>query len=355
MMKTSQDTSNKEQKAWDEIVQIKKELGSSLLILGHYYQRLNISQLSDQLGDSYALSAKAAASEEAKHIVFCGVRFMAESAEILRSPNQIVYHPHNRAGCPMADMASLDDVEKAFESIAKQTGKKIIPVAYMNTSSEVKAFCGKNGGLICTSSNADKAFKWAYDKGDLILFLPDEHLGNNTANKLNISIEERALWDPSAENGLNAPEVNSATKLVLWKGHCHVHTWFTPEMVDMARDKYPGAKVVVHPECPSGILAKADASGSTAFMLNYVRDAAEGDTLVVGTEINMVKYLEAEFGSRKKVLPLDWSFCPNMYKINLENLRDNLRSLDQETFRVEVASDIKENAKIALTRMLEIS
>jgi len=336
------------------INEIRNALGNELLILGHYYQRLRVSLLSDHLGDSYGLSALAAASDSARYIVFCGVAFMAESADILRSPHQSVFHPCRGAGCPMADMADIEEVERAFDLAGKAIGKKVIPVAYMNTTSEVKAFCGRMGGLVCTSSNAHKAFKWAFERGDAILFLPDEHLGMNTADLLKIPMQQRVLYDPSREHDENMARMTASTRLILWKGYCHVHTYFTTEQIAEARKEEPGAAVVVHPECPREVVSMSDYSGSTAFMHRFIEDAPEGSTTVVGTEINMVEYLNHRYGGSKTVLPLARSLCPNMYKINLGNLRETLENLSTDSFRVDVDPATKKHARTALSRMLEI-
>lgn len=339
----------------NRIAEIKMKLGDQLIILGHYYQRLPIALLSDHLGDSYGLSAIAARSDRARHIVFCGVDFMAESAEILRRSDQRVYHPNSDAGCPMSDMAEPLAVERAYELVCRKTSKKVIPVAYMNTSSEVKAFCGRHNGLICTSSNATKAFRWAFDQGDVVFFIPDEHLGTNTANQLGIPVEERALYDPLRDDEGNENRLNSQTRLVLWKGYCHVHTWFSPEQIKEAKAAHPEATVVVHPECPEEVVALADHTGSTAFMHRFIEEAPEGSTTIIGTEINLVEFLRHQYGSGKKILPLSRSFCPNMYKVNLEYLRTTLETVQTDRFLVTVPDEIKEEARIALNRMLDLN
>lgn len=336
------------------IKEIKADLGDELVILGHYYQRLSIALLADKLGDSYGLSALAARSKKAKYIVFCGVEFMAESADILRQPKQKVFHPHFGAGCPMADMAGIEEVESAYEKAELITGRKVIPVAYMNTSSEVKAFCGQNDGIICTSSNAPKAFQWAYDRGGVVLFLPDEHLGTNTADVLKIPEGDRVRYDPFLPEGEAKSLIRKNTRLVLWKGYCHVHTWFTPEIVQEARDRFPNARIVVHPECPREVVAMADQNGSTAFMHLYAKEAPPGSLTLIGTEINMVDYLRHQYGKDKEILPLSRSFCPNMFKVNLRNLRETLENLSKERFLVNVDPQIKKDAKKALSRMLEL-
>ncbi|MHC4941816.1 MAG: quinolinate synthase NadA [Planctomycetota bacterium] len=340
----------------DRITQIKLDLGKRLIILGHYYQRLPVVLLSDCLGDSFGLSSRASRTKESRYIVFCGVEFMAESAEILRTPEQRVFHPSALAGCPMSDMADFVAVEKAHHLASETLKKKVVPVAYMNTSAEVKAFCGRNGGIICTSSNAEKAFQWAYDRGEAILFIPDEHLGTNTANRLNIPLEARSVFNPLRESDENSALMSRDTRLILWKGYCHVHTWFTTEQVREVREQFPDAKIIVHPECPEEVVALADHSGSTAFMHRFIaEEAAEGSTTIVGTEINMVEFLRHQYGENKTILPLSRSFCPNMYRINLKNLRETLESLEEDRFQVSVPQDIKKDARIALNRMLELA
>lgn len=338
----------------DRIKEIKADLGDELVILGHYYQRLSIALLADNLGDSYGLSSLAARSKDAKYIVFCGVEFMAESADILRQPNQKVFHPHSGAGCPMADMADIEEVESAHEKAGRITGKKVIPVAYMNTSSEVKAFCGRKDGIVCTSSNASKAFQRAFDRGGVVLFLPDEHLGTNAADVLKIPEGDRVVFDPFLPDGEADSLIRKNTRLVLWKGYCHVHTWFTPEIVQEARDRFPNARIVVHPECPREVVALADQNGSTAFMHRYAKEAPAGSLTLIGTEINMVEYLRHQYGGDKEILPLSRSFCPNMFKINPKNLRETLENLSEERFLVNVDPEVKKDAKKALSRMLEL-
>lgn len=337
------------------IEEIKQRLGESLLILGHHYQRSQIIDLSDYIGDSFALAAKAAATESARYIVFCGVAFMADSAEILRSPSQSVYHPNSAAGCPMADMADIEAVEIAFDRVSRHAKGRVVPVVYMNSSAEVKAFCGRNGGLVCTSSNADGAMKWAYTQGEVVLFMPDEHLATNTADNLGMPAEVRTIYDPAEDDGGEDFRVGPETELVQWRGYCHVHTHFTPEHVERARRADPECLVVVHPECPREVVALADVFGSTTKIVKTVDEAAEGRTVIVGTEINLVERLAKTHAGRKKILPLDRSLCPNMFRISLSNLCQSLEDLDSDTFRVHVAPDVVRGARTALERMLAIS
>ncbi len=336
------------------IEEIKQRLGDSLLILGHHYQRSQIIDLSDCIGDSFALAAKAAATQSARYIVFCGVAFMADSAEILRGSGQAVYHPNSTAGCPMADMADIENVEIAFDRISRHAKGRVIPVVYMNSAAEVKAFCGRHGGLVCTSSNADGALKWAYEQGEVVLFMPDEHLATNTADNLGIPQDARTIYDPVEDDGGENFRVGPETELVQWRGHCHVHTHFTPEHIDRARKADPDCLVVVHPECAREVVALADVTGSTTKIVKTVDEAADGRTVVIGTEINLVERLAKIHVGRKRVLPLDRSLCPNMFRISLSNLCQSLEDLDSDTFRVHVASDIVLDARTALERMLSI-
>jgi quinolinate synthase len=335
----------------ERILSRKQKLGQDLIILGHHYQRPKITKLSDFVGDSYGLSEKAAKSQ-GKNIVFCGVRFMAESAAILCQPNQRVFHPDPDAGCPMADMANMDQVHLAWEKIQSWTGgkEKIIPVTYMNSTADLKAFCGERGGIVCTSSNAEKIFNWAYEKGSKIFFFPDEHLGRNTGKKL--KIDKAPLWDPKKpDGGLKAEDVKDA-RLILWAGHCPVHMEFKARDIKHVRKYFPGCKVVVHPECEKDVVALADASGSTDFIVKYIAAQAPKSVTFVGTEVNLVTRLQQEFPDRK-IFKLQRSLCLTMYQINLANLSYTLDHMeDLET--VELPDSVKTNARVALDRMLAV-
>jgi quinolinate synthase len=338
----------------DRIKAIKKEQGERLLILTHHYQRREIVDLGDYKGDSFDLSQKAAANDAAHNIVFCGVHFMAESADILSQPHQTVQIPDDNAGCPMADMADIVNVERAWEELLPIVGPDtIIPIVYMNSDSELKAFCGRNGGLVCTSSNSGSAMEWGFKRGNKILFFPDQHLGRNTGNQMGISADEMIVWDPDKPLGGNTQEKIKAARLILWNGFCHVHTSFRPEHIRDMKEKYPDAKVIVHPECPEEVVALADATGSTSYIVKYVDNSPPGSTILVGTEIHLIERLNAEYSDRE-VLPLYRSKCPNMFKINLENLLWTLENLGKVNI-VEVPEDIKEDAKKALNRMLTLS
>lgn len=333
---------------------IKQAQGSDLSILGHHYQLEQIVRLSDFIGDSFKL-CRDAAQAEGKYIVFCGVQFMAESARVLARPDQIVQHPEMTAGCPMADMADLKQVETAWDALTSlQKGKKIIPVTYMNSNVDLKAFCGRNGGIVCTSSNASAVFDWAYKRGETILFFPDEHLGVNTAFTRGVTPDKIAVWNPATraiERQIEDP-LFKETNLIVWKGFCHVHTHFSPEDVAKARSQHPKAHIIVHPESPRAVVELCDSSGSTEAIVQKVRSAKPGETVIVGTEINIVSRL-AHDHPEVKVLPLSISFCPNMAKITLGHLLWTLENMGEVNV-VKVDKSVVSDAQKSLQRMLEL-
>jgi quinolinate synthase len=337
----------------ERIRAIKARERDRLTILGHHYQIRPVVEVSDFLGDSFKL-CRDAADARAKYIVFCGVRFMAESARALARPDQVVQHPDPTAGCPMADMANLAQVEEAWQTLhAAQPGRKIVPVTYMNSNLDLKAFCGRNGGVVCTSSNAEKVLKWAYSQGDRVLFFPDEHLGRNTAYQMGMAPEDVAVWDRLGGAKQAEDQALAQARLVVWKGFCHVHTYFTVEQIRAARAQYPGAFVVVHPECPHEVVAASDAAGSTEAIVRRVREAQPGETICVGTELNLVARLAQEYPG-VRVVPLAASVCPNMSKITLAKLLWTLEHLG-ETDVVEVNEAVAAQAREALGRMLELA
>jgi quinolinate synthase len=337
-----------------QIKEIKKTLGEGLIILTHHYQRKEIVDLGDYKGDSFDLSQKAAADKAAHYIIFCGVHFMAESAEILSQPHQTVQIPVADAGCWMADMADMDMVEKAWEEIASVTGvDTVMPIVYMNSDADLKAFCGRGGGIVCTSSNALAAMEWGFTQKQKILFFPDQHLGRNTGNRMGIPLDEMIVWDPKAPLGGNRPENIREARLILWDGYCLVHTRFTPEHIHLIREKYPEAKIVVHPECTEEVVALADAVGSTSFIVKYVEEAPPHSTIVIGTEVNLVNRLALEYPD-KNIFELHYSLCPNMFKINPKNLLWTLQNVGQ-TNVIHVPDEIKKDARLALDRMLALS
>ena len=337
----------------DKIIKIKQELGNQLVILTHHYQRKEIIDLGDHRGDSFGLSQKAAQDENAKYIVFCGVHFMAESAAILAKDHQTVQIPDMNAGCWMADMADSYLVEKAWNDVTAIVGENIVtPLVYMNSDAFIKAHCGKNNGAVCTSSNASKAFEWAFKKREKIFFFPDEHLGRNTGNYLGIPANEMIVWDPEKPLGGNSEQDIKKAKVFLWKGYCLVHTRFTTDDMKAMRKKFPGAKIVVHPECTQEVVKASDAVGSTSFIVKYVAQSQPGSTIIIGTEINLIKRLAMEYPD-KNILPLKDSLCPNMYKINLKNLLNCLENIGKTNI-VTIDETIKKDAFIALENMLSL-
>lgn len=335
------------------IRQFKDKLGNEMLILTHHYQRKEIVELGDFRGDSFDLSQKAAANREARFIVFCGVHFMAESAAILAQPHQTVQIPDLEAGCSMADMARVHEVETAWREIFPLAGSDaVIPIVYMNSDAHLKAFCGRHGGLVCTSSNGEAAVRRGFSLGQKILFFPDQHLGRNVGNRIGLKPDEMILWDPKQPLGGNRPETIKQARLILWNGFCQVHTRFDEKHLRRAREQYPNAKIVVHPECTQEVVALADASGSTGFIVRYVKEAPPGSTIVIGTEVNLIHRLALEYPD-KTVVPLQHSLCPSMYRINLQNLLWTLENLGTLN-RVAVPDDIKADALLALDRMLQL-
>ena len=273
-----------------EINICKEQLKDQLLILGHHYQRQEVIKYADITGDSYKLSKIASLESKKKWIVFCGVHFMAETADILTSKSQDVILPNMTAGCSMADMAQLEDVEDAWNELGTILNlKSLIPVTYMNSTAGIKSICGKNNGIVCTSSNAQKAFEWSFDRGEKILFLPDQHLGRNTALKLGFKLDEMIIWNPFKPLGGNTKSAIKKAKIILWKGHCSVHTRFNANQIDLARSKYPDVNVIVHPECTMEVVNSADYVGSTEYIKDMIENSKQGSTWAVGTEISIQK------------------------------------------------------------------
>lgn len=334
----------------ERILAVKQKYGKDLCLLAHLYQRKAITQLADFVGDSYGLSKSAAAVEKGKHIVFCGVRFMAESAAILCRKDQRVVHPDPEAGCPMADMASLPEVQRAWDFFSGQ--KKTIPITYMNSTADIKAFCGERDGIICTSSNAAGTFKWAFERGERIFFLPDEHLGRNTALKFGISPDDIAIWDPEKPDG-GEPENYADAKVILWRGYCPVHQKFTVRDIEHVRRFYPKAIVVVHPEVPHEVVAAADAVGSTDYIRKFVANQTKpGDQIFIGTEINLVQNLASDYPDRL-IQKLHRSLCLTMYQITMGRLLYTLENLESQP-SVVVDEKTAHYARLALQRMLSI-
>ena len=340
------------------IAAIKSRLGKEMVILGHHYQSDEVIALADFRGDSFKLSKMASEQTDAKSIVFCGVHFMAESAAILARPGQEIFLPEMSAGCPMADMAFITQVEEAWQEMSTMMdASKVAPVVYVNSDSELKAFCGKNSGACCTSSNADKIFRWAFSRAEKIFFFPDEHLGRNTAFKLGLKEKDLVVYNPAEKFAKIPAKRVQAAKVILWKGYCHVHTFFRPEQIKTARAQYPGAKIIVHPETPREVVELADAAASTEGIIRYVESQPEEAAIVVGTEIHMVERLAKEQNGKRRVIPLARSLCPNMSKINLANLVLTLEHIEmgQEHWsnRVSVPEPVRTQARVALEKMLE--
>jgi quinolinate synthase len=343
----------------DRIEENKAKLGSRAVILGHHYQREDIIHFADFRGDSLKLSQYAAEHQESEFIIFCGVHFMAETAAVLGGAHQKVVLPNINAGCSMADMAPTEDAQDCWDDLMSTLGTgSVIPVTYMNSTAEIKALVGENGGAVCTSSNADKVVKWAFTQGERVLFLPDQHLGRNTGAKMGLSGEDMVVWNPFKPLGGNTPEALKRAKLILWKGHCSVHTRFTPEQIERARQEYPSVNVIVHPECPLETVQQADYAGSTEFIVKTITEAAPGTVWGVGTEINLVSRLAHE-NPDKTVFCLDPVVCPcsTMYRIHPAYLlwvTDELLA-GRVPNQVEVSSDTAHYAKVALDRMLSLS
>ncbi|HYG99387.1 MAG TPA: quinolinate synthase NadA [Terriglobales bacterium] len=347
----------------DRIAAAKEALGKQVIVLGHHYQRDEVIRFADARGDSYRLS-KAAAEADSRYIVFCGVHFMAESADVLGRPGQQVVLPDLNAGCSMADMAEITQVEDAWEQfvslgLTNEAGLGITPLTYMNSSAAIKAFCGERGGAVCTSSNASGAFKWAFARNEKIFFLPDQHLGRNTGYAMGIPLEQMIVWDPFMPMGGQTPDRLRSAKVILWKGHCSVHQRFLPEHVDKVRAKHPGIRVIVHPECRWEVCQKADGIGSTDRLIKLIKDAPEGSSFAVGTEIHLVNRMGKEFAADgKKVMTLDDSgcLCTTMFRISPQHLCWALENLVDGNVvnRISVPGDVKNWARVALDRMLEI-
>jgi quinolinate synthase len=337
----------------------KATLGDRLMILGHHYQRPEVIRWADQIGDSYKLARYAADNEHATDIVFCGVHFMAEAADVLTGDHQRVILPDLNAGCSMADMANIEQVEEAWEELEGVIDvDRLVPITYMNSSAALKAFVGRHGGAVCTSSNARAVLDWAFARGDKVLFFPDQHLGRNTGYDMGYAEVDMALWDPRHElGGLDERAVKERTFL-LWKGHCSVHQRFRPEHVLAARAEQPGVEVIVHPECAHDVVELADKVGSTERILTWVREAPAGARLAIGTEIHMVQRMAAEHPD-KTITSLDPLICPcsTMFRIDEPHLAWALEHLvaGEVVNQIVVDPDTAEWARVALQRMLDIT
>lgn len=337
-----------------KVAAIKAKYGSKLFIPGHHYQKDEVIQFADATGDSLKLAQLSAENKEAEYIVFCGVHFMAETADILTQPNQKVFLPDMRAGCSMADMADMQQTERAWEKLQELFGDTILPLTYVNSTAAIKAFVGDNGGATVTSSNAETMVQWAFEKKERILFLPDQHLGRNTAVNLGIKLDEMAVWDPHTDT-LEYDGDLSQLKVILWKGHCSVHENFTVENIADTRKQYPTMNIIVHPECRREVVELSDLAGSTSYIINAIESAEPGTSWAIGTEMNLVNRLIQDHPD-KHIISLNPHMCPclTMNRIDLPHLAWCLDMLESENDhnRIIVSEEIASSAKLALDRML---
>jgi quinolinate synthase len=338
----------------------KAALGDRLVILGHHYQRDEVIKFADFTGDSLKLARAAASRGAAEFIVFCGVHFMAESADILRGPHQKVVLPDLAAGCSMADMAAEDQLDICWHELGDLgvDVDSLVPVTYINSSAAIKAFCGEHGGVVCTSTNAAGVMSWAWQQGERLLMLPDQHLGRNTGSKLGVPLDRMAVWDPfELDGGLTAEQARNA-KLLLWKGHCSVHTRFTVQQIEAFRKKHPEGKVIAHPECTFDVVQAADVSGSTEFIIQTLRNSPKGSVWAVATEIHLVNRLMHELGPDRTIVTLDpfGCLCSTMFRVSPNHLLWVLEGLLEGTIhnQIIVPEETKRRARLALDRMLEI-
>ena len=349
------------------IAAAKQTLGDRVVILGHHYQRDEVIKFADYIGDSLKLSRAAASRGKAEFIVFCGVHFMAESADILRAPHQKVLLPDLAAGCSMADMAAPDQLEMCWRELGEmgirtdgvENGRAgLIPVTYINSSAAIKAFVGDHGGIVCTSTNAAAVMTWAWEHGEKLVMLPDQHLGRNTAYKMGVPLDEMVVWDPNEIWGGLQPEQVRKAKLILWKGHCSVHTRFTVAQIEAFRKKYPAGQVVAHPECTFDVVQAADSSGSTESIINTVKNSPEGSVWAVATEVHLVNRLGHDVAPGRTVVTLDpfGCLCSTMFRVSPNHLLWILEGLIEGEIhnQIIVPDDQKRAAKLALDRMLAI-
>jgi quinolinate synthase len=333
-------------------------LGTRLVILGHHYQRDEVIKFADYTGDSYKLASQIARHPEAEFIVFCGVHFMAESANVLSAPHQQVILPDLAAGCSMADMAAIDQLETCWSDLEQMDAGRIIPCTYINSSAAIKAFCGERDGVVCTSSNAAATLKWAWERGDRILFLPDQHLGRNTAYKMGVPLDRMVVWDPHEIFGGLEPGAVQQARIILWKGHCSVHERFSVKQIEAIRRQHPGVRVIVHPEVSWDVVQAADDSGSTEYIIRQVTESPEGSIWAVGTEIHLVNRLARRLEPGKTVLSLDQlgCLCSTMFRVSPNHLLWVLEGLLEGKVynRITVPDEQKAWTKVALDRMLSI-
>ncbi len=346
-----------EAELFERIQAAKKTLGDRVVILGHHYQRDDVICHADLTGDSFKLSQMASARKQAEQIVFCGVHFMAESADILSGDHQQVILPDMAAGCSMADMARLDQVESAWDQLQEIGVNDLMPITYMNSAANIKAFCGRHEGVVCTSSNAVPLFKWAFAQREKLFFFPDEHLGRNTGIRFGIPLDQMAVWDPRLELGGNTPEQLLNAKIILWKGFCSVHGRFQARHVDDRRAEYSDIKILVHPECRYEVVSKSDLNGSTEFIIKTIAEAPAGSKWAVGTELNLVNRLANRYPDKfVTLLAPDLCMCATMFRIAPENLCWSLENLldGHVVNHIKVDDETAQWARVALDRMLEI-
>jgi len=335
-------------------------LGSKLVILGHHYQRDEVIKFADYTGDSFRLARQVAQHPDADYIVFCGVHFMAESADILSAPHQQVILPDLAAGCSMADMAAIDQLEMAWDELTRLGAASVVPVTYINSSAAIKSFCGEHGGIVCTSSNAVKVMEWAWQHGEKVLMLPDQHLGRNTAFfRMGLPLDQMALWDPDLPNGGLTREAVARARLLLWKGHCSVHTRFSTKHIEAFRKAHPQGRVIVHPECTFDVVQAADDCGSTDYIIRTITASPEGSVWAVGTEIHLVSRLARDLAPGRTVTTLDTvgCLCSTMFRISPNHL---LRALDglvdgEVINRIVVPEPTSTFSRVALERMLSLA
>jgi quinolinate synthase len=351
----------------ERVAAAKRQLADRVVILGHHYQRDEVIKFADYTGDSLKLARAAAGRGTAEFIVFCGVHFMAESADILRAPHQKVVLPDLAAGCSMADMAAPDQLEMCWRELGEMgigTDSAdgglagVIPVTYINSSAAIKAFCGEHGGIVCTSTNAQAVMSWAWQRGEKLLMLPDQHLGRNTAYKMGVPLDQMVMWDPNEIWGGLQPEQAKKAKLILWTGHCSVHTRFTTQQIDAFRAKYPQGRVIAHPESTFDVVQAADESGSTEYIINAVKNSPAGSVWAIATEIHLVNRLATQVAPEKTVVTLDpfGCLCSTMFRVSPNHLLWILEGLVEGQIhnQITVPEPTKSLAKVALDRMLEV-
>ena len=348
------------------IASARAKLGRRLVILGHHYQRDEVIKFADYTGDSFRLASQIASRPEADYIVFCGVHFMAESADVLCAPHQQVILPDLAAGCSMADMAAPDQLETCWDELtvmgvthgSRTHSAGVVPVTYINSAASIKAFVGEHRGTVCTSSNAAATLKWAFERADKILFLPDQHLGRNTAYKMGIPLDEMVVWDPHEIFGGVDPDALKRARMILWKGHCSVHVRFSVAQIARVRRQYPGIRVIVHPEVPWDVVQAADDTGSTEYIIKTVKNSPAGSIWAVGTEVHLVNRLAQEVAPDRSVVSLDQfgCLCSTMFRVSPNHLLWILEELVEGRVhnRVSVSDDQKQWTKVALDRMLSI-